>query len=143
MAKKPKTEPPPKAIVLIDGGSRRVVFAQTIAGRSPAREYLFSLSETDQRKFAPKFRRLSEGQMLRNPEHLRDLCRFSLEITIAGIRQKITKIIWEVKIDGHRILAFQDNLDWVLTNGSPKIRKKAFGGDIETAKNVMRDYLGR
>jgi hypothetical protein len=120
-----------------------VVFAQTETEKAPAREYLFSLTESDQRKFAVRFDRLCQGEKLRNPDHLRDLRKVKLQLVIDGQKQAPTKTIWEVKIDGHRILAFQDQRDWVLTNGSPKVKKKAFSGEIETAIRIMAEYLGR
>jgi hypothetical protein len=97
----------------------------------------------DQRKFAAKFDRLAAGQMLRNPEHIRDLGDHSFDKNAGGRLEKVIMKLWEVKIDGHRILAFQDRRDWVLTNGSPKINKKAFQSEIDIAVNIMAEYLNR
>jgi hypothetical protein len=143
MAKVPKDEPPPKEIVLLEGVARRIVFVQSTTGRSPARDYLFDLDESEQRKFATRFTRLGAGHQLRNPEHIRDLGEHSVEGMVDGNMVTITKKVWEVKIDGHRMLAFQDGNNWVLTNGCPKINKKAFQSEIDTAVNVMADYFSR
>ena len=139
MAFPSKPECSPKFVVLLEGSVFRIGFAVSQNGDSKARDYLEGLSPSDQRKFAPLFQRLGGNEKLRVPERFRRL--EDAKIQVHGTLENVA--IWELKIDGHRLLTFRNNKEWVLTNGCPKIGKKSFQAEIQVAIHIATDYLNR
>ena len=139
----PKPEAFSKRIPLVEGSSSNVVFSQNTHGRSPSKKHFESLSRSDQRKFLAIFVAIADGERLTIPFKFRDLGTYPIELRNGDKYLTSQLKMWEFKIDGQRILTFRDEIYWVLTNGSPKIAKKAFQGVIATGVNIATEYLNR
>ena len=87
----------------------------------------------------PLFQRLGGNEKLRSPERFRKLQ--DAKIQLHGSSENVA--IWELKIDGHRLLTFCTKNEWVLTNGCPKIGKKSFQTEIQVAIHIATEYLNR
>ena len=102
------------------GPVRDIVFAVRDDGSSPAREFLESLSVSDQDRFNDLFIWMAERGEIRNTEKF----RFNVGKATCKVGNRSQTVpIAEFKIhsgSGQRIMAFLHGRQWVLTHGFRK-----------------------
>ncbi|HWM54306.1 MAG TPA: type II toxin-antitoxin system RelE/ParE family toxin [Solirubrobacterales bacterium] len=113
--------------VLLEGGSRRLVWGADSSGRFRAREYFDDLKDPDRAKFEASFRMLAETGHIKSKE------RFVKEP--GGI--------WCFKQHGMRIACLFDERDVVLIHGFGKkaTKSKRSRRELETAAKLKDHYL--
>ncbi len=119
-AETPPPRPPRPRPIHHGGPVRDVVFAVRNDGSSPAKEFLESLSVSDQDKFNALFIWMAERGEIHNTEKF----RFNVgEATCKVGNRSQTFPIAEFKIhsgSGQRIMAYLQGRQWVLTHGFRK-----------------------
>jgi hypothetical protein len=138
----PPPRPPRRRPIHHQGPVRDIVFAVQDDGSSPAKEFLESLSVSDQDRFNALFIWMAEHGEIRNPEKF----RFKVGEATCKVGDRTQTIsIAEFKIhsgSGQRILAFLHGRQWVLTNGFRKGEKLS----VQTKRAeqiVCEDLAGR
>ena len=109
----------------------------------PARDYLFGLDGSDQRKFATLFQRMAtEGRIFDEVKFRREddvNCR----VVVQGRQTERKVVLYAFKIDGHRLIAFQDGRAWLLTDGCAKLADRKFKAQLDIAHHIACEHLGR
>lgn len=111
--------------LVIRGARLRIVYAVSSNGQMPARDFYQSLDELDQSKFDSVFLMMAEHGQIRNTEKFRPAGSVTCKQP-SGASRKVP--LYEFKVHGQRILAYQEGSDWVLTNGFAK------GSKLETER---------
>ncbi len=109
------------------GSARDIEYAVRANGSMPAKEFVESLEDSDQRKFGVLFDKLAAVGIISNTEQFKQ------------VRGKI----WEFKRHQARIGCFQVGRKWILTHGFIKKKDRWSNDEIEKANNVMAEHLHR
>lgn len=127
---------------LLQGGIKcNVVYAQAADESRPAKVFFESLEIKDQVKFANLFATIGEHGKISNTEHFRPSLS-KIVCQIGDIKRKVA--IAEFKIHsgcGQRILAYQDDRQWVLVSGFPKGSKVE--AELKRAHRIICEDLQR
>lgn len=116
--------------MVYDGEIFRIEFYVALGGSVPAEEWLDSLTEKQQQKFAALFVRLGDHGKIWNEQKFKHL---------TGTDQ-----VFEFKVDDGRILSFFFfGKRLILTHGFTKKSAKTPKGEIERAETYKRDFEQR
>ena len=115
------------SLIVVRGVMRTIEYAVCSNGSMPAKEFIESLSISEQAALASLFRRMADHGSFRNQE------RFKF------IRGKI----FEIKRHQLRVFCFRRGNRWFLTNGYKKKRSRLDPNEIARAKRVMAEHLER
>ncbi len=116
--------------IFYSGEKFQVEFYFTETGEIPVREYLEKTSETVQVKLAAIVKYIAEHGALFNKKKFR----------LLDAKEKI----YEFKPGGHRFFSFfYKSGKIIITSAYTKKSQKVSKKDLERAKRLKRDYLGR
>lgn len=113
--------------IVVRGNQRTIEYAIRTNGSMPAKEFIESLDDSDQRKMAALFDRMAQHGTVPNPKQFK------------FVRGKI----FEFKKHRIRVFCFRKGDRWLLTNGYPKKKDKLDQGEIDKAERIMREHLER
>ena len=104
-----------------------VRYAVRASGKMPARKFIQSLTEPDQRKLAALFQRIADHGQIRNREKFR----------------KVVGDIFEFKSFQVRVGCFQLENTWFLTHGFRKKRDKWPPAEVTRADQIHSEHMQR
>ena len=113
-------------VLLADGPKRKVSCARRTNGSSESRDYLESIDDKAQVKFAALFQRMADAGVLSEN-------KIKLLEDSGGI--------WEFKSGEHRSLCFRDGPVWVVTHGFRKRGQKTPMNQITRAQTIRSEYF--
>ena len=113
--------------IVVRGNQRTIEYAIRTNGSMPAKEFIESLDESDQRKMAALFDRMAQHGNAPNPTQFKP------------VRGKI----FEFKKHQIRVFCFRKDDRWILTNGYKKKRNKLDRAEVDRAERIMREHLER
>ena len=113
--------------IVVRGNQRTIEYAICADGSMPAKEFIESLDESDQRKMAALFDRMAQHGNAPNPTQFKP------------VRGKI----FEFKKHQIRVFCFRKGDRWLLTNGYKKKKDKLDQGEVERAERIMHEHLER
>lgn len=114
-------------VVVHDGNLRTIEYAVRANGSMPAKVFIESLDESDQRKIAVLFRRMAEHGRVPNREQFKP---------VGGE-------IFEFKKHQVRVFCFRKENRWLLTNGYKKKTARLNQNEIARAERIMTEHLDR
>jgi hypothetical protein len=113
--------------VVVRGAMRTIRYAVCANGSSPARDFVESLDESDQRKLAVLLRRMAEHGNVPNREQFKH----------------VQGKVFEFKKHQTRVFCFRDGDSWILTNGYKKKEDRLRPAKIRQAERIMLEHLER
>jgi len=116
-----------RLVVVVRGAMRTIEYAVCINESSPARDFIESLNESDQRKLVALLGRMAEHGNVPNKEQFKH----------------VDGKLFEFKKHQIRVFCFRDGDSWILTNGYKKKEDKLRPAKIGQAKRIMEEHLTR
>jgi len=121
------SEEPDRVEVVVRGAMRTIEYAVCANGSSPARGFIESLDERDQRRLDVLFRRMADTGKIFNREQFK----------------QVKGKIYEFKRYQVRVGCFQVQSSWILTHGFVKKSPRWPKSEIERAERIMSEELAR
>ena len=112
-------------VVVYNGNLRTIEYAVRTNGSMPAKDFIESLDESDQRKIAVLFRRMGEHGFVPNSQQFKP----------------VEGEIFEFKKHQVRVFCFRKENRWLLTNGYKKKKDRLDQNEIVRAVRIMNEHL--
>ena len=116
-----------RPVVVVRGAMRTIAYAVRSNGSMPAKEFIESLDESDQRKIVALFQRMADHGTVPNPQQFKP----------------VQGDIFEFKKHQIRVFCFREQDSWLLTNGYKKKKNRLDRAEIERARRVRTEHLAR
>lgn len=112
-------------MIVLRGSVRTIACAKCLDGSMPADEFLANLPESDRRKMAHLFLRMTTyGQICNSEKFKRERDR-----------------IWAFKTGGIRVACFQNGVVWFLTHGFIKKKGKWPTEQLDRADRIRNEHI--
>ena len=122
----------PGRVRILQKGQQATVYAlETVAGDSPAHDFLGGLDVNGQTGFKSRLEVLASQGYLRSPEYMR-------ELSTSG-RPKV----FEIKVDkgpGYRLYVIRHHRNWVATHGGTKPKKRSVAVEADLARRLFEEW---
>lgn len=116
-----------RARIVADGTMATIEYAVRSNGSMAAKEFIATLTETDQRRLAVLFKRLADIGRIMNREQFK----------------RVEGPIWEFKRHQVRVACFQIGKRWLLTHGFRKKGDHWKPSELDRATRIMNEHLER